>query len=191
MQGSSAGSSTRLATATIFSVSFVAGSVATFGFVAGLADALGTIRWPVEARTAAAGAVLLVLAGTDVHALRASSYSPFGPRRQTPKALRHHYGPRLVAGVWGFDTGLAVTTIRVAAASWGALLLVALGFSGWTTGLAYGLAYAIPTFVLLWIHPLGHARDAGPAIDALVGRRPVLQGVSAASLVAAAGLLVA
>lgn len=182
--------SRKVTTSALFSVSFVVGSVALFGLVDALADMIGAAGWGIGWRTAAAGLGLLVFAGTDVHALRTSSYSPLGLRRQTPKPLRHHYGPRLVAAVWGFDTGLAVTTIRVTSATWGALLLVALGFSGWATGLAYGLSHAIPALVLLWTHRMGRAQDAGPAINGLLGRRPVLQGISAASLVLAAGVLV-
>jgi hypothetical protein len=99
----------------------------------------------------------------------------------------------VVASVWGFDTGLAVTTIRVTAATWGALLLALLGLSGWQTGIAYGLAFAVPVTVLMWTHRLGRIADAQTPVDQgllqLLNQRLVWQTISAALLVAGSVML--
>ena len=99
----------------------------------------------------------------------------------------------VVASIWGFDTGLAVTTIRVAAATWGAILLTLLGLSGWQTGIAYGLAFAIPITILMWTHRAGRIADAQKPGDAGLGellkKRPVWQANSAAILIAGGVML--
>jgi hypothetical protein len=75
--------------------------------------------------------------------------------------LRHRV--RIAALIWGFDTGLLVTTFRVAAVSWGALLLTALGLARPWTGISYGLGFAIPFLFLVFRPRLGRAsRSAAP-----------------------------
>jgi hypothetical protein len=108
--------------------------------------------------------------------------------------MRRHR-PLAVATFWGLDTGLVVTTIRVAAVSWAALYLAALDFSPGWTGLAYGLGFIAPFFLLLLRPQLGRAArgevgvDAG--LEALLRLRPAIQGSSALLLLVAAGVLLA
>jgi hypothetical protein len=99
-----------------------------------------------------------------------------------------------VASVWGFDTGLAVTTFRVAAATWGAMLLTMLGLSGWQTGIAYGIAFTIPITILMWTHRAGRMavtlEPGDPGLGELLGMRPAWQVKSAVVLTAGAAMLV-
>ena len=92
----------------------------------------------------------------------------------------------VVASIWGFDTGLAITTIRVAAATWGAILLTLLCLSGWQTGIAYGLAFTIPITILMWTHRAGRcSQEPGDGgLRELLDKRPVWQTISAAILIA-------
>lgn len=100
---------------------------------------------------------------------------------------------RVVASVWGFDTGLAVTTFRVAAATWGAIMLTVLGLSGWQTGIAYGIAFAIPITILMWTHKAGRMavtlEPGDPGLGELLAMRPAWQAKSAVLLAAGAVVL--
>jgi hypothetical protein len=100
----------------------------------------------------------------------------------------------VVAPIWGFDMGLAITTFRVTGATWGAILLTILGLSGWQTGIAYGLAFVIPNTILLWTSRLGRIAEAQKPGDAglseLIKKRFVWQTGSAATLIAAGVLLI-
>jgi hypothetical protein len=97
----------------------------------------------------------------------------------------------VVASIWGFDTGLAITTIRVAAATWGAMLLTVLCLSSWQTGIAYGLAFTIPITILLWTHRAGRcSQEPGDGgLAELLKKRPVWQTSSAAILLAGGVML--
>jgi hypothetical protein len=99
----------------------------------------------------------------------------------------------VVASIWGFDTGLAVTTFRVTAATWGALLLTVLGLSGWATGVAYGIAFAAPISVLMWTHRAGRIAEAvGPCdtgLAELLGMRQTWQIGSMIALIATSMIL--
>src|SRR5262245_55669558 len=104
-----------------------------------LAHAIGAVlqvsQLPVTSRLGVAGVVLLALAVADVRSIRHKTYCPLSWRRQTPRALMRKYPPRLVALLWGLDTGVAVSTFRVSAATWGALVLAFLGFGTWWMGI--------------------------------------------------------
>jgi hypothetical protein len=159
------------------------------------AAALGIAHLPVPWRLALAGAGLLSLAAADLRSISRSTYCPIGRRRQTPRALLRRYHMLAVATLWGLDTGLVVTTFRVAAVSWGALYLAALGLSPRWTGLAYGAGFAAPLLLLLFRPRLGlaarAAAPADPGLEAMLGMRSVAQGCSAALLVASGGVLLA
>jgi hypothetical protein len=101
---------------------------------------------------------------------------------------RHHM--LVVASLWGLDTGLVITTFRVAAVTWGALYLAALGLSSPWAGVAYAGAFLLP-FIALVVRPrLGRAAKAENAIDpgleAMLRMRSGVQGVSAVLLMATA-----
>src|SRR5262245_61895580 len=123
---------------------FVAGATGLFAVVYALGRLVGVGDMPADRRIVLAAAGLLALAALDVRAITRSTYCPLSWRRQTPKSLAHRGSATLVASAWGFDTGLAVTTVRVAAITWGAVLLAGLGLSGWFAGLGYGLGFALP-----------------------------------------------
>jgi hypothetical protein len=184
---------TRIAVAISFAIAFVAGAALMFGLVAFAGELLGLATLPLHVRATIAAAVLIVLAAIDLVAISKSTYCPIGWRRQTPRVLLRRYDLRVAALLWGFDTGLLVTTFRVAAVSWGALLLTALGLARAWTGISYGLGFAIPFLFLVFRPRLGRAsRSAAPeepGLAAMLGRRPLLQWTSAA-LLSASGVLI-
>lgn len=194
VQGSTRGRTFRIGTAALYASAFVAGATAAFAAVHALGSALGAHDLPLSLRAGVSAAGLVSLAAVDVVALRSSRYCPIGPRRQTPRTLQRRHSPPVVAAAWGLDTGLAVTTFRVAAVTWGALLLAGLGLTVRWAGLAYGLGHAVPSLYLLFRHRVGRcARDPGPAdpgLAEMVSRRTGAQAASAALLVGASGLLI-
>jgi hypothetical protein len=129
----------------------------------------------------------------DVWASNNRAYCPVGLRRQTPRGLKYRHSMMMVASIWGFDTGLAITTFRVAAATWGAILLTVLGFSGWQTGIAYGIAFTIPLTVLMWTHRSGRLANTqtpgDPGLGELLGLSRTWQAKSALLLIAGAVIL--
>ena len=192
MQGPSYSRRFRIRTSLALGASFIVGATAVFASVHVLGRALGVVDLPVAARAGLGAAGLLTLAGIDVRAARRSMYCPLGRRRQTPNALMHRHSPTFVATVWGFDIGLAVTTVRVAALTWGAFLLVGLGMATWFTGFVYGVAFAVPIVVLLWTHKVGRLATirgpVDPGLEAMLAKRKTLQVVSAV-LLAASGVI--
>lgn len=162
--------------------------VSLLGRVGGVGDV------PIDWRIGIGAVGLLALAALDLRAITKSTYCPLSWRRQTPKSLVHRRSATLVASAWGFDTGLAVTTVRVAAITWGAILLAGLGLASWSAGLGYGLGFALPFVVLLWTHRVGRvARSPAPVdpgLESMLARRRPLQALSAALLTGGAVLLI-
>lgn len=175
-------------------VAFIAGATAVFALAYLLGSVLGVAGLPVHWRVGLGAAGLLMLAAVDVRASRKSTYCPLGWFRQTPKSLMYRRSVTIVAAVWGFDTGLAVTTVRVAAMTWGAILLVGLGLSAWFTGIGYGLGFALPFLALLWTHRVGRlARTPGPVdpgLKSMLAKRKAIQTFSAALLTAGGAILI-
>jgi hypothetical protein len=192
VQGSSRSLALRLKVAIAFGVAFLAGAVAIFAIAFFLGFALRLSYLPVAWRHGIAATGLVALASIDVLAIRKGAYCLIGLRRQTPKSLMHRHSAVSVAATWGFDTGLAVTTIRVAAITWGALVLAFLGISGWRIGIGYGLGFVVPHTILLWTHPVGRKSTsktpADPGLEALLSKRPVMQ-LGSAALLSAAGVV--
>jgi hypothetical protein len=179
----------------IFTAAFLAGSLAVFG-LAGLAgEALRVDRLPRLWRVGGAAAVLVALAGLDLVSARQERYCSLGPRRQTPRALLYRHAATTVAAVWGFDTGLAVTTIRVAALTWGALTLTLLGVSPWWVGLGYALGFLVPVVGSILAQPAapqpGPGTDLGLRLHGQLATRDRAQRASAALMLAAAVVLLA
>jgi hypothetical protein len=180
--------------AAVFVGSFIAGAVITFGVASAGAAAVESTSVPVHWRLVIAGSGLLLLVAVDLYASAKATHCPIGWSRQTPRKLLRGHPIGIVAAVWGFDTGLVVTTIRIAAVSWGALLLTALGFAPWWAGLGYGLGFTMPFLFLLFRSELGRrSRQAGPAdpgLERMLGTRASIQVVSAALLFASAAILI-
>jgi hypothetical protein len=73
--------------------------------------------------------------------------------RQTPRTLSGRFSLPVVGLLWGADAGTVVSTFRVTAGSWGALLLTAAGWAPWWTGVYYGVAFCLPLAVLVIAYP--------------------------------------
>lgn len=177
VQGSSSLRS-RIALATLFTVAFLTGAVAVFMSAWYLGTLVQISDVPVELRREIAGFGLIVLAMVDLGSAKMRSCCPISLSRQTPKNAIYKYPPLLTAVIWGFDTGLAVTTFRVAASIWGAFLLVLLGMSGSLVGFAYGIGFVLPLMTVAWTT---HTVE-WPLINRLLNLRPVAQLGSAAVL---------
>ncbi|MGH8435635.1 MAG: hypothetical protein ACRERX_14425, partial [Pseudomonas sp.] len=177
--------------AAAFAFTFVIGAITIFAAVYFLGRALGSTLLPLRWRLGIAVAGLLPLALLDLRAIARSTYCPIGWRRQTPRVLLRRYRITVAASLWGFDTGLVITTFRVAAISWGALLVAALGVSTPWAGVGYGLGFTIPFLFLLFRPRLGRsARQEtfeDPGLEALLKKRSGMQGLSAALLCTSAG----
>lgn len=195
VQGSPPSRVIRLRVTAAFAGAFFAGAVAIFLIVSAVAAQIGITQLPFELRQAAAGAGLLLLAVADVYALRKGRCCPIGLRRQTPRVLVRRYPMDVVATVWGVDTGFVITTFRVAAVTWGALLLAALGLSPRWAGMGYAVGFTLPFLMLLWRPRLGRAAQSAvaqdPGLETLLRRRSIVQGLSASLLLASGGILVA
>jgi hypothetical protein len=193
VQGPIYSRSLRIRVSLAVGVAFVTSATAVFALVSVLARLAGVGDIALDRRIVVGAIGLLALAALDVRAITRSTYCPLGWRRQTPKSLAHRRSATLVASAWGFDTGLAVTTVRVAAMTWGAVLLAGLGLSAWFAGLGYGLGFALPFVVLLWTHRVGRAARStsplDPGLESMLARRKPLQVLSATLLALAGALL--
>ncbi len=195
VQGPSAGFSRKAAATLTVAAAFVVAALLVFGLAAGLGALAGTpdMAWPW--RHGLAAVLLALLAMVDIVSLRRARYCLVGLARQTPRSMMFRYNFLVTAAIWGFDTGLAVTTIRVAALTWAALLLAALGLAPWWIGLGYALGFAVPLVGLICLHPMGRAAMAAGPVDPGLGRlldmRGPIQVVSAVLLgLAALGLAI-
>lgn len=155
----------RLRVLVLFVVAFIAAACAAFAVASVAGSALGVGALPVHWRQSIAGAFLLALAAVDLYAAKRRTYCPISWRRQTPRGLMHRFSAPVVALAWGLDTGLAVTTFRVSAATWGALLVTFLGFGPWWIGICYGVAFALPLACWIWMGPAGEAAAARDPLD--------------------------
>jgi hypothetical protein len=165
-----------------FAVAFVSAATVVFA-VASFAGA--TVGWlvPTPWRVYAGAASLLILALVDVSSLHARSYCLIGARRQARQSLILTYSVPVVAAVWGFDTGLAVTTYRVSAMTWAAFALALLGFAPWWIGIAYGVALATPMLLLMFI------TTSAERLQHELRRRSLIQTTSAIVLATAGTFL--
>jgi hypothetical protein len=183
----------RIRVLALFCVAFVATAFVTFAVASAAGAALSARELPLPWRQAIAGAFLIALAGVDIYAARRKTYCPISWRRQTPRVLMRRFSPPVVALVWGLDTGFAVTTFRVSAATWGALFLTFLGFGPWWIGIGYGVAFVVPLACLIWMGRVGEAAAArdplDPGLDKLLEMRSFAQ-LSAALLLGLSALIV-
>ncbi len=189
MQGSKDPLWKRISVSLVLATSFVVSAMLIFT----LASLLGVFVSAFVPKTVllnTAAIVLILLAAVDLYSWARSSYCAIGFIRQTPQVLQRQLGPLATAFVWGFDTGLSVTTIRVTACTWAALALSLLGLSNPWAGLFYGLAFGIPVAILLWNPRLASAStsrdDSDPGLARQLDVRPTAQLVSVALLSAGA-----
>lgn len=184
----------RIRTTLVLVAGVLGGAIVIFALISVLSGLLGVRDLPEDWRVGLAAAGLLALASLDVRAARRKTYCPLGWRRQTPKRLLQQRSATVVVAAWGLDLGLAITTIRVAALTWGVVLLSALGLSPVLVGVGYGLSFALPLFALIWTHRVGRTARAGrpsdPGLEAMLARRESLQMASAALLSAAGASLI-
>lgn len=75
-------------------------------------------------------------------------------RRQTPQRYMYKFNPELTAFLWGLDTGLAVTTIRVSSLTWAGMALAVVGLVPWWAGAAYALGFVVPLLVSVLLIPV-------------------------------------
>lgn len=170
----------------IFSVAFVLGAVLIFGLTSLTGTLLNVASLPVTVRIGILISLLTGLAVIDLFSIRKKSFCALGWRRQTPKTLNRKYRMTTVAAIWGFDTGLAVTTFRVGAITWGALIMAGLGFAPWWIGFGYGVAFVLPLVALLLLpdsrSKAGSPGSLGLRLETLLVKRPIVQFSSAVIL---------
>jgi len=106
------------------------------------------------------------------------------PYTDTETALVHRYKITTVAAIWGLDTGLAITTFRVAAITWGALLMTGLELSSWWIGFGYGVGFIVPLSIqFLLLNPDSKFRKSlSSRLEKLIAKRNIIQFGSAAIL---------
>lgn len=169
---------------------FVVFAIAVF---VGLALGLGHI--PIISRIVVAVLVCAAMCVVDVASLRKPSLCKLTLRRQTPKALEDRYGRHIGPLLWGIDTGTAVTTIRVSAATWAVLALCLLQLTPWWAGLAYGAGFCLPLSVATFLLPWRSASKSGSSGEplwiqiALTRARPTAQIGCLLILLAVTGVL--
>ena len=169
----------------MFVVAFLIGAVTIFSSLFLLGSLFQVAEMSLDLRRILAGGSLLVFASLDLWARGARAFCPLGLKRQTPQRLSRRHSMYVVASIWGFDTGLAITTFRVAAATWGAVVLTFLGLAGWQTGIAYGIAFTLPLTFLMWNHRAGQQsnRPGDGGLSKLAAQSTVWQLNSAVLLV--------
>lgn len=141
------------------SAGFLFSAVLTVAVVDLVGAAFGIPLIPLSVRAWAAVSLCAALIPLDVASLRARTLCKITARRQTPKNLIYHYGPRRGPLMWGLDTGLLVTTLRVSAVTWAMVVLVFLNLAPWWLGLSYGVGFCIPLAAIIL---LPRARPPAP-----------------------------
>lgn len=175
---------------------FLLSSAAAFALVLGIGAALGAGLVPQDLRLAAAAVSFLVFCGFEIAALRGRTFCRLGWRRQTGKNLIYQYGAVRGTLLWGLDTGLAVTTFRVSAATWAVFGLCLLQLAPVWVGVAYAAGFAGPLAAAAvlprWRPPLPDGTEREPNWIALgiARRRWLPQVLNLATMLAVVGLVV-
>lgn len=177
----------------IFAGAFFLGAISIFALSHLLGRAIRVDQIPLWWRALFAAGSLVGLASLDLAAIRQRRYCPLTLRRQTPKELPRRYGISTGLGAWGFDTGLAVTTFRVAAVTWGALVMTVLGLASWTTGFGYWFGFVVPLIIMILcqgsLTPSNKQASFGGSMERLLEKRVLVQLGSSVVLFAAAATL--
>lgn len=175
-------------TATVaFAVPFLISAFAVFALAFLVGDLLRLSDLSVELRRVIAAGGLLFLALLDLVAITCSRYCLISWNRQTPRTVMQQRSIVVTNAIWGFDTGLAFTTFRVAAITWGAFILALLGLAGWQLGLGYGVGFVLPLVISLWMDKRVLER---PFLQRLIGMRWVAQSASSLLLIASGLILI-
>lgn len=193
MQGSKATLRQRVEVTGAMAVAFIVASLSVFWLFAAVGEGIAAVI-PLETRRAFAVIMLSVFAAVDLLCVKRGTYCILGIERQTPKSVLYRFGFRNAAGIWGFDTGLAITTIRVSALTWGALLLCVVAPAVWWSGLVYGCFFIVPLVFEFWgLRRVGQAsisdQPTDPGLVKLLDQRVRIQYASAFMLSVAAVLL--
>lgn len=111
-------------------------------------------------------------------------------RRQTPQWFMYRFSDRVYPFLWGVDTGLVFTTVRVTSLSWAALGVTFLGLVPWWSGALYAAGFVLPQLALSVLVPRageagGPAREPGRLIEVLEAGLPRVRLVGLAMLMAA------
>jgi hypothetical protein len=81
--------------------------------------------------------------------------------RQTPRSLAGRVSLPVTGALWGLDTGTVVSTFRVSAASWGALIVTFGGWGPWWAGSVYAVAFCGPLILLIGTYPASGGEGRG------------------------------
>ncbi|WP_407563924.1 hypothetical protein [Streptomyces sp. 184] len=171
---------------------FLLSSVLLFATLAFVGAAFWVGSLPLTLRAVLAAVLATGMVVVEVVGLRSGAYCKLTLRRQTPQALASRFGSRLGPLMWGLDTGLAWTTIRVSTATWVVFALSLLQLVPWWTGLAYGVGFCLPltfvTLVLPW-HPREDFEEPHWVLRMLHRIRPAVRVGCFASLLVMTGIL--
>ncbi|MGQ0774335.1 MAG: hypothetical protein ACT4NY_07960 [Pseudonocardiales bacterium] len=174
---------------------FLVAAFVVFAIVVFVGAAFWVGQIPVTGRVMVAALVCAVMGAVDVASLRKSSLCKLTFRRQTPKALEDRYGRHVGPLLWGIDTGMAVTTVRVSAATWAVFTLCLLQLAPWWVGLAYGVGFCLSLSVATLLLPWRPAPKRGSPGEplwiqiALTRVRPAAQVACLLALLAVTGAL--
>lgn len=169
-----------MAPVVLLGVGFIISATALFAGVYFLGREVGIARIGLEIRLWVAAGLCAMLCLIDIRVVRRRRLCSIGRQRQTPKPLIERFGYHVGAFLWGLDTGLAVTTIRMVALTWAGLVLSLADIAPWWSGLAYGFGFTAPLTVAIlgprWRQSDGDATsDPGWIPRALMRRRLSLQ----------------
>ncbi|MEU8247510.1 hypothetical protein [Nonomuraea sp. NPDC048916] len=168
---------------TSLALGFLASAFVIMSTASVVGRAFGAALLPETFRLWSAVVLCVALCAFDVASLRARGMCRVTWRRQTPKNLLYQYGPRTGPFLWGLDTGLAVTTFRVSAATWGVLGLAVLQVAPWWTGVAYALGFALPLAIATMVPRWDPPREPGWVSMGLSKRHAIGQFATLAALV--------
>jgi hypothetical protein len=174
---------------------FTASAVIVLALASFVGLAFGVRLIPVQVRLWAALLWCAALVVVDIAALRRRTMCRISFRRQTPKNLVFRYGDTKGALIWGLDTGLAVTTFRVSAATWALLGLGLVNVVPWWQGAAYGLSFCLPIAAAILLvprrpdRPDGSPREPHWISTLLTSSRRLVQTGALLSMLAICGAL--
>lgn len=170
---------------------FTFSAVLLFTVASFVGAAVGVTLLPENVRLTTAVVCCAAMVVLDSVALRRHAMCPVGFRRQTPKSMVLQYGDTKGALIWGLDTGLAITTFRVSAATWAMIALGLLHVAPWWQGLAYAVGFCLPVAVAILLvprlpdHPDGTSPEPEWISRLLFRHRRVAQALALGSALAA------
>ena len=140
---------------------FVPAALASFAAARFVGMATGVEDIPRVVRCCLAGLAFVVAIVVDIRAVFRGAHCSAGLSRQTRKAYLDAHGLLLGPFMWGLDTGLAFTTVRVSAATWGLFVAAILTLTPSWCGIAYGLAFSASVY-LVTVIPAWRSQSPDP-----------------------------